>query len=302
VTVAGGAIMEVQETDHRRRRKEQLDRLISQDAFLGTPEPSNAAWQAKRIEHLLLHDRPGGAAPAEISVSTLLPSGTVRECLRELTARNVVLAPDPDHFIHAGNYRAFYEALCARIRKAEQSGLQLSLRREELHGEFNWPAPVWNRLMADLESAERIRSSGHKVVLPAAGEETDKAEAPLIARILAVYAETGFKSPRPDELPALLGEPPQKTARLLEYLCDKGELVSLSKNVVMSAQSVRQAQARVVAILQDRGTLNSADFKYEIDSSRKYALAILDWLDARHVTLRIGNDRKLAPDYQGRLF
>ena len=47
--------------------------------------------------------------------------------------------------------------------------------------------------------------------------------------------------------------------------------------------------------------LNSADFKYAIDSSRKYALAVLDWLDARHVTLRIGNDRKLAPDYQKRL-
>jgi hypothetical protein len=47
--------------------------------------------------------------------------------------------------------------------------------------------------------------------------------------------------------------------------------------------------------------LNSGDFKLQIDSTRKYALAILDYLDSRRVTVRIQNDRKLTPDYQKRL-
>lgn len=126
----------------------------------------------------------------------------------------------------------------------------------------------------------------------------DQAEGPLIRRLLDIYAQTGFKSPRPDELPGMLSESEEKIHRVLEHLFDQGKLVSVSKNVVLSAQSFHRAQARVVAIIQEKGVLNSADFKYEIDSSRKYALAILDWLDARRVTLRIGNDRKLAPDYQ----
>jgi selenocysteine-specific elongation factor len=301
ITIAGGVVLEVAETPHRRRRKDQLSRLQVQDAFLGEPEPLSREWQAKRIDHLLLHDRAEGAGAAEVSVATLLPPDTVRAHLKQMAEANAVLALDDDFFIHGAGYLACYEAVRARIRKAEDSHETLSLGREELRSEANYPAPLWHRIMADLESAEVIRALGPKVVLPAAAEGIDRAEAPLIARLIAVYAETGFKSPRPDELPAMLGEPSEKIGRLLEYLCDRGDLVSLSKNVVLGAQSLREAQARVVALLRERGTLNSADFKYVIDSSRKYALAILDWLDARHITLRIGNDRRLAPDYQKHL-
>jgi len=63
----------------------------------------------------------------------------------------------------------------------------------------------------------------------------------------------------------------------------------------------KKAQDLVVETIQQKGMLNSADFKYNINSTRKYALAILDYLDSRRVTVRIGNDRKLTPDYRRNL-
>ena len=61
------------------------------------------------------------------------------------------------------------------------------------------------------------------------------------------------------------------------------------------------ALAGLAAIIADKGVLDSADFKLVIDSSRKYALAILDYLDARRITVRIDNNRKLAPNYEKNL-
>ncbi len=300
-TVAGGTVLEVKEEIRRLPRKDQAGDLLTRHSFLGNVPAPGPQWDAACVEYFLLRDKPAGATVREISVGTLLPTETVRRVLQQLASRGEASALETEYFIHPRNYESFYGAARARILQAGDAAQSLSLRREELRRELECPDPLWNHLLQELENAELIRAKGHKVVLPAAVERIDQSEGPALKRLLQIYIETGFKSPRPDELPALLGEPPERIGRLLEYLFDEGKLISVSKNVILSAQSLRQAQTGVVAIIKQRGVLNSADYKYEIDSSRKYALAILDWLDARHVTLRIGNDRKLAPDYQKHL-
>jgi len=77
--------------------------------------------------------------------------------------------------------------------------------------------------------------------------------------------------------------------------------VRLSKNVVISRQHFKEAQEMVVSTILQDGVLNSADFKSRIGSTRKYALALLDYLDERGITVRHDNDRRLAPDYRRKL-
>ena len=300
-TVAGGTILEVKEEIRRSPRKELAGALTVQQDFLGNADPASTSWHARRIEYFLLRDRPAGASLGEVCAATLLPADTAQQILQQLATGGQISALEAEYFIHVRNYQACYDAVRARVVQAGQAGQALSLRREELRREFNYPTPLWSRLLHELEDAELVRSKGHKVVLSEASERIDEAEGPLLGRLLEIYIRTSFQSPRPDELPAMLGEPEARIRRLLEYLINEGRLISVSKHVILSAQSLRLAQSRVVAVIQKQGVLNSADFKYEIHSSRKYALAILDWLDARHVTLRIGNNRKLAPDYQNHL-
>ncbi len=301
-TVAGGTILECGERPHRLPRREQAEALLAREAFVGEPASFGARWHSRRIEYFLLRDRPSGASARDLAIAMLLPADTVRGIVTRLVSEGVVFALESDYFVHIRNFEHFYDKARERIIQAGDSSQRLSLRREEFRKELGYPEPLWNRVMQELENAQLVRPQGHKVVLPAAAEKIDQAESTLIGRLLAIYADTGFQSPRPDELPGMLAEPSEKISRLLEHLLDEGKLVSLSGNVVLSPQHLRQAQSRVVAIIQERGVLNSADFKREIDSSRKYALAILDWLDARRVTLRFGNERKLAPDYQKHLW
>ena len=113
----------------------------------------------------------------------------------------------------------------------------------------------------------------------------------------AIYREKGFVTPRPDELPELLGKSASEIMPLLDYLCQKGTLVRLGKNVVFHQRWLQEAERRVVREIQEAGRLDSADFKARIGSSRKYALAILDHFDTIHITLRSGNLRRLHPAY-----
>jgi len=118
-----------------------------------------------------------------------------------------------------------------------------------------------------------------------------------LTKLLDIYEGAGLKSPRPDELPDLLRVPPAESDRLLELLCAQGRMFRLSKNVAMSRTWLKKAQDIAVQVIRDKGSLDSGGFKNDIGSTRKYALAILDYLDAKQVTVRRGNIRTLSANH-----
>ena len=220
--------------------------------------------------------------------------------LAELAREGSVIALSDQYFIDEGAYAACLATLRGRLGEAASAGA-LSLAPSQLREGLNWPAPLWARLDSDLTAAREIRPQGARVVLETAAARFTPAERATLERIETLYREAAFQTPRPDELPAFLGVPAPVAARLMEHLVNEGRLIALAPHVVLTRERVIDAQARVVRILSAGGTLDSAFFKLEIGSSRKYALAILDWLDARRITVRVGNLRRLTGDYQQRL-
>ena len=165
-------------------------------------------------------------------------------------------------------------------------------------------AALWTRpetVLEDLQRRGSVALRGDKVLLQNADTGLDGDDRRLADALLKIYEEGGFASPRPEEVSGLLGMAPDRVERLLGFLYDEGRLVRLNKNVVLCYNRMRQAQDIAVAYMEEHGVLDSADFKHHIGSTRKYALAILDYLDARRITVRHGNNRKLAEKYRERL-
>jgi selenocysteine-specific elongation factor len=300
-TVAGGEILALSLGEHRPRKALILPALKEfQTRFTGL-DPVTHAGLDQRIEGFLWFDSPAGDSLESISRGALIPMDAARPAVARLVAARKVLALTEDLFIHAEIYARRLDEATERIALLREGKKALSFSSLELRQNSNWPAALWSRMEADLERNNLVRKSGGNFILPAAVELLSAPDRNLMDRLLRVYEETKFQSPRPDELPGRLQAPPAQVNRLLQYLVNEGRLFRLAEHVVLSASHLRAAQAMVVSTIQQRGVLNSADFKYQIDSSRKYALAILDFLDFRRVTVRIQNDRKLTPDYQKRL-
>ncbi|MBE7558359.1 SelB C-terminal domain-containing protein [bacterium] len=151
--------------------------------------------------------------------------------------------------------------------------------------------------MAWLESEKKVVRRENRIGLPAETARFDERRARLVAEIERIMRDGKYATPRPDELPQLLSAPAAEVESLLEYLCLSGALVRLGKNVVFHSHWMAEAERLVVDCIERNGVLDSADFKNMIHSSRKYALALLDYFDAVHVTSRVGNLRRLHPAY-----
>jgi len=83
----------------------------------------------------------------------------------------------------------------------------------------------------------------------------------------------------------------------IRVLKDFGRLVEAPDRVVFHSDAIGEAAAKVVEHIEKNGRLDSVDFKYLVGTTRKYALPLLDYLDAIGVTRREGNTRYLRENH-----
>ena len=76
--------------------------------------------------------------------------------------------------------------------------------------------------------------------------------------------------------------------RLLKLLCEHGRLVRVADDLLFHREAIDRARELLVAQLRKEGQLESVKFKYLLDTSRKFAIPLLDYFDRTGVTRRVG--------------
>jgi selenocysteine-specific elongation factor len=85
----------------------------------------------------------------------------------------------------------------------------------------------------------------------------------------------------------MIGEP------LYESLLKQDILVQVSPDVVFELSSYNQMVERVRESIHNNGSITVAEARDLFDTSRKYVLGLLEYLDARGFTQRKGDERVL---------
>jgi len=80
---------------------------------------------------------------------------------------------------------------------------------------------------------------------------------------------------------------------VLNALVEQGALVQLSADVLLLSETYAAMVERVQAHLQAQGKMTVAEARDLFSTSRKYALALMEYLDAQGVTKRVGDERVL---------
>ena len=67
----------------------------------------------------------------------------------------------------------------------------------------------------------------------------------------------------------------------------------VSDSVVFSSAAYQDMVAKISSHIRENGEITVADVRDLFDTSRKYALALMDYLDAQRITRRVGDARVL---------
>jgi len=80
---------------------------------------------------------------------------------------------------------------------------------------------------------------------------------------------------------------------LLNLLVEKQQVVKVSDGVVFSASAYNEMVDKVIAHAKAKGKVTLAEVRDMLGTSRKYAQALLEYMDAKKFTRRVGDERVL---------
>ncbi len=80
--------------------------------------------------------------------------------------------------------------------------------------------------------------------------------------------------------------------RAFDMLLAKGAFVKVNEELYRGTQ-IAQIRARLQGFVREHGRMTMAEFRDLIGTSRKYAVPLLEWFDARGITVRSGDYRML---------
>lgn len=173
-----------------------------------------------------------------------------------------------------------------------QAPLRPGMPREELKSRLQgkrpaWPARFFNDLIGRAGAEGLIVDEGAAVRLSAHQAGLSTRQQGDVDRLTKAFAATPYSPPSVAECVASVGED------VFQWLVDTGRLVRVGEDVVFAPEIYETMLTRIVDLLRSNGSITVAQVRDLFGTSRKYALALMEYLDSKHITRRVGDERVL---------
>ncbi len=174
-------------------------------------------------------------------------------------------------------------ALAALANYHKTFPLRRGMPREELKSRLKLAPRLFNAALKRLELAE----SGAWLALPGHEIRFSAGQQAKVGGLLNKFSTTPYTPPSVKECQAEVGED------VYAALVELGQLTQVSPEVVFRKADYEQMVAAVRDLLAQKGQITAAEVRDLFNTSRKYALGLLEHLDSTGVTKRNGDFRRL---------
>ncbi len=165
--------------------------------------------------------------------------------------------------------------------------LRLGMPKEEFRAKLKLSNVEGQLFFTRWQADGLITDHGKTIALANHKIELTSAQKKAADQLLLKFADSQSSPPSVKECQQEVGE------EMYAVLVSQGELVQLNPEVVIASMVYQQWQNGTTEFLNANGRITVAEFRDALQTSRKFALAFLEDLDARGITRREGDYRVL---------
>jgi selenocysteine-specific elongation factor len=285
VTIGGGTLLDVDPARMRLKAPARVAHLRTLDT--GTPE--------RVVEE---HVRHAGVAGVRLAaLAARVPFGPVRAraLLEALLAAGRVVAIDRDWFVHADGVTRLRGLILTTLERFHHAQpLRPGMSREELRGRGGAADErVFGHVLATLDAEGVVRVDRDKVRLGAHEVRLSAEQQAAVDRVEREFREAHASPPNAAEALGRAGLRGDEEHDLFQLLLESRRLVRVKESLYFHSEALEAIQEKLVTLLRERKEIGPADIKDLLGISRKYAIPLLEFFDARRVTTRVGERRVL---------
>jgi selenocysteine-specific elongation factor len=246
----------------------------------------------ERVAAFVDSEEPGSVAVADLAVRLGIPPGAVDEVAAGLAAAGGEVVAGK-LYPKASVAGAASAALAAVARFHEEQPLQPGMPMEAFRRSAGGPA-VADHVRSHLEGEGKIEVEGGAVRLPGFEATLSGTRAEYGVVLEKRLKEAGSQGVTMSDVSDAV--PGEFAAELAEFLVRRATAVRVGQDRYYDAAALTEAAGKTVAEIERLGEVTPADLREALGLSRKYLIPLLEWLDGRGITVRVGDARRLGPN------
>ena len=271
-TLGGGTVLEPNAPRRKRNDPETISRLetiasgSSEDVVfnaLGDIEPATTAQLAAAT----------GSPGTEVddAITTLESEGRVKK-----------LGSDEDFFISIGGWESLNETSAATLSGFHSTyPLRQGMPLQDFRGQLKLKTPVFVAVSASLSANEAISIDDAIVRLPSHAPTLSADQDAQASDYLALISGDRFSPSTEHPL----------DIELLQFLAERGDVVRISGDIVYPTDAYDEMQSKILGSGADGQEITITSVREIFGTSRKYTLAVLEYMDSKGLTRRAGDTR-----------
>ena len=165
----------------------------------------------------------------------------------------------------------------------EQFPLRAGMPKEALRTRLKMVPQSFAHALQRLLAEGVFVEDGLSVRLPGRESQLTRAQQEAVERYVESLAANPFSPPSDLE----------PDAELLNLLVERRQVVKVSDNVVFSTAAFDEMVGRIGEHIRSQGKIGLVEVKDMFNTSRKYAVALMEYLDRQGITQRVGDERVL---------
>lgn len=286
-TIGGGVILDDQPRRHKRSDPKVSEALRIKETGSGDEQVAQALAEfGRRLP-----------TARELAAKLRREEESVAEELRELCGSGRAMEPLPGRYICASAMDRIW-AECRELlelyhkKNPLHAGMKASELRQKLFKATDFGCA--DALLNALRQEGKIRRTGERCALADFHILLTKRQKAIRERLLEIYRKARVDTPLTEDVVMMFpsGERPE-VMPVLESLCTSGELVMLAPHITWHRETYDRVYEIAKHHFEENETLTLAQFRDLLNTSRKYALAALEYYDKNRYTRKEGDSRRL---------
>ena len=235
---------------------------------------------------------------SELKIMTNMPDKQIKNILSGLLSEKNIVCIDKENrlYIHSKRFDKLTGEIHSCINTYHKSNpLKAGMPREELKSKFIQviDARLFNHILLRMvrnkdmvSEKETVRLSSHAVSLCVD-------EADLKKKLFDLYHKAGLTPPYFKDIGKTSGIDPARAKEVLMLLISEKLIIKAKEDLYFEANAVKKLKEKLTDFLKSNHEMTTPQFKEIAGVSRKYLIPLIEYFDSEHVTLRIGDVRKL---------
>lgn len=285
-TIGGGIVVEATPEKLRRNQPETIKDAQAR---------AKAVLRRKDfVEYAIKTAETIAATEVEVSLRTKLPPGPLTPILAELIAENRIVELDRKLYIHSDTLADVQQGLLNLVGDFHRGSPQSpGIAAVQLCEKSILRKDVFDGVLKLLVSGGKLVERKHRLALPEHHEILSDTEQKLLQAVESLFRSRLFNPPSRAEIAEHTKADAEKVERILRIMLEQERLIRVENDLFFHAEAVEKAREILVSFISTEGKLESVKFKYLLDTTRKFAIPLLDYFDRIGVIRRVGNTRYL---------